>query len=182
MTVTHDQVRQAIDDYLLAYPADTGRVGVVRGWLDAGTRVTDRSEMRGHVTAAAVLVNGDGRVLHVHHKLFDGLLIPGGHVEDGDRTLSDTALRELVEEAGLEGAAISLAWPYPIHVDMHEMPARPDKGEGVHNHVDFRYVFRLEKEAEITLQEEEVSGYAWLDADDLYDPELRDRVSVFLSE
>jgi 8-oxo-dGTP pyrophosphatase MutT (NUDIX family) len=180
--VTHEQVRAAVDSYALAYPHDTDHAKTVLGWLDAGGAVTSRAEMRGHVTVAAVLLDDRDRVLYVHHKLFDRMLLPGGHVEDEDSGLAGAALRELVEEAGLEGAAITLAWPDPIHMDIHPMPARPDKNEGAHMHVDFRYLFRLDRPADVTLQEEEVIGYEWRDVSAIHNDDLRDRVGVFLSE
>ncbi|MFJ6760769.1 MULTISPECIES: NUDIX hydrolase [unclassified Streptomyces] len=136
--------------------------------------------MRGHVTAGAILLDADGRVLHIHHNALGKWLLPGGHVEDTDTALADAALRELIEEAGLEGVAISLAHPDPIHIDIHPIPANPAKGEGDHRHIDYRFVFRLDRDADVTVQEEEVSGCAWKNVDVIEDDTLRNRVLAYL--
>src|SRR5690606_33263993 len=111
----------------------------------------------------------EGRVLHLHHNALDKWLLPGGHVEAVDLSLAGAALRELVEEAGLNGGAVALAGAAPVHIDVHAIPANEGKGEPEHWHADFRFVFRLERDADVQLQEEEVSGYAWRLVEELAD-------------
>ena len=65
-------------------------------------------------------------------------------------------------------------------MDVHAIPANEAKGEPDHQHVDFRYVFRRADDAAVRLQEEEVSGYAWRDADTIADERLRERVQTVL--
>ena len=60
------------------------------------------------------------------------------------------------------------------------MPANDSKGEPAHQHFDFRYLFRLEGGQEVTLQEDEVSGYAWRGVDTIADETLRARVLASL--
>lgn len=52
----------------------------------------------------------------------------------------------------------------PVDIDVHDIDARPAKGERAHRHYDFRYVFYLadDEPPAITLREEEVSGAQWL--------------------
>ncbi|MEV0301540.1 NUDIX hydrolase [Streptomyces prasinus] len=181
MVVTADHVRSALDTYLDAHPEDKGTLAALVELLDEVPDVTSRSEFRGHATAGAVLVNLEGRVLHIHHNALDRWLLPGGHVEAEDVTLSGAALRELVEEAGLDGGAVALAHPAPLHIDLHPIPANDAKGEPAHFHADFRFLFRLDRDADVELQEEEVSGYAWRAATEIADSTLRDRVLTSLT-
>ncbi|PSK58017.1 putative DHNTP pyrophosphohydrolase [Streptomyces sp. 111WW2] len=176
MAVTADHVRSTLDAYLDAHPEDKGQLAPLVELLDEVPDVTSRSEFRGHVTAGAVLMNAEGRVLHIHHNALEKWLLPGGHVEAEDVTLSGAALRELVEETGLDGGAVALAHPAPVHIDLHPIPANDAKGEPAHFHVDVRFLFRLERAADVELQEEEVSGYAWRAAAQIADSTLRDRV------
>ncbi|MGW6412998.1 NUDIX hydrolase [Streptomyces vinaceus] len=176
MAITGEHIRDTITTYLDAHPEDADQLTVVLDLLDAGADLTSRSEMRGHVTAGAVLADQNGRVLHIHHNALNKWLLPGGHVEDTDVDLAGAALRELVEEAGLDGGAVALAETQPVHIDVHPIPANPAKGEGSHLHADFRFVFRLDRDAAVTLQEEEVSGYAWKNPDTIADGTLRGRV------
>lgn len=41
-------------------------------------------------------------------------------------------------------------------------------------------MFRLDRDADVTLQEEEVSGYAWKNVDVIEDDTLRNRVLAYL--
>lgn len=176
MAVTNEHVRTSVDAYLDAHPEDKAHVAPLLELMDQAPDVTSRTEFRGHVTAGAVLVNESGRVLQLHHNALDKWLLPGGHVESVDLSLAGAALRELVEEAGLNGGAVALAGAAPVHIDVHPIPANERKGEPEHWHADFRFVFRLERDADVRLQEEEVSGYAWRRAEELTDPVLRARV------
>src|SRR5258708_37370106 len=56
----------------------------------------------GHVTCTAVVLHPNGRdFLLMHHHRHRRWLLPGGHVEETDVTLSDIARREAIEETGV---------------------------------------------------------------------------------
>ncbi|MDI9889269.1 NUDIX domain-containing protein [Streptomyces sp. HNM0645] len=130
--------------------------------------MTARTTLPTHITCSAVVVDRQGRVLHIRHRATDGLMLaPGGHVEPSDRTLLAAALREVSEGAGIAPGALCLARQTlgsPIDIDVHDIAASPSKGEPAHQHYDFRYAFYLagEEPPKVTLQDEEVSGARWL--------------------
>lgn len=83
-----------------------------------------------HVTASGIVVGGRGTVLHRHKRL--GIWMqPGGHIDAGERP-DEAALREAVEELGLD-VAHPPAGPLLIHLDVH------DAAHG-HTHLDLRYL------------------------------------------
>src|SRR5260370_15579997 len=60
----------------------------------------------GHITCTGAVLSLEGeRLLLVHHRRLDRWLLPGGHVEDVDETISDVARREVMEETGVQLAA-----------------------------------------------------------------------------
>lgn len=83
-----------------------------------------------HVTASAVVLGGDGRVLLHRHKRLGIWLQPGGHVDPGE-SCEQAALREVGEETGIEGTLANDV----LHVDVHEGP----RG---HVHLDVRWLVR----------------------------------------
>ena len=179
MPITADHIRTTVAEYADAHPEDKHSLAPLGELLDQGADVTSRKEFRGHVTAGAVLVNNQGEALFIHHVALDKWLTPGGHLEPEDVNLMGAALRELIEETGI-ALSISPVQATPVHIDVHPIPANESKGEGAHWQADFRYLFRASGDQAVTLQEEEVSGYAWRSVDTIADEVLRSRVAAAL--
>jgi 8-oxo-dGTP pyrophosphatase MutT (NUDIX family) len=73
----------------------------------------------------------------VWHRKFGRWLQPGGHMEDGDGSVFEAALREAREETGLQHFSFPLGERI-LDVDVHPIPAHgPDPP---HFHFDIRYV------------------------------------------
>ncbi|MFI7642955.1 NUDIX hydrolase [Nonomuraea sp. NPDC049400] len=114
-----------------------------------------------HVTVGALLTRGDSEVLLVDHRAYGLLLQPGGHIEVADTTLLGAAMRELVEETGVDPDQIAPASQIPVYVDYGRVPARPDKDEPAHHHLDIGYAFVTTNADVGDIQESEVLGAAW---------------------
>ena len=105
----------------------------------------------GHFTASALVVNADSSrvVLCLHAKLQKWLQL-GGHA-DGHPLLHEVALREASEEAGLTQLQIlhpspePSSHPLPFDLDIHLIPARPERP--AHLHFDLRYLVLTREEA-----------------------------------
>ncbi|HEX3955989.1 MAG TPA: NUDIX domain-containing protein [Trebonia sp.] len=69
------------------------------------------------------------------------VLQPGGHLEPADATLAGAAERELAEETGIDPGAVSCVSQAPVYVEFGRVPARAEKGEPDHFHLDFGYAF-----------------------------------------
>lgn len=103
-----------------------------------------------HVTASAIVLGDDGRVLLHRHKRLGIWLQPGGHVDPGE-SCEEAALREVAEETGLSG---TLADDRPLHVDVHQGP----RG---HVHLDVRWLVSVPAGAEPAPEEGESQDVAW---------------------
>ena len=168
MTISTDEIRTTVDTYLARYPDEHGRMARLWAALDNGYAPTSRKEFRGHVTCGAGLIDTSGRVLHIRHNVLGFWLLPGGHIDPIDESLPDAALRELREETGIGSGlptAVSGFETIPLDIDVHPIPANPDKGEPDHWHFDFRYIFHAAGSPPVRLQDEEVNSFGWLTPD-----------------
>jgi 8-oxo-dGTP pyrophosphatase MutT (NUDIX family) len=176
MPITAQHVHETLAAYLDQHPSDKDTLAVLIDVLDAaGDSIASRKEFRGHVTAGALLLRPDGRLLTIEHKALKKWLFPGGHLEEVDHTLMGAALRELAEETGISPDRVVPDGVVPLHIDAHPIPANPAKGEPDHQHFDFRFLFRTTADVG-ELQAEEVTDYSWLYADAVTAEPLRSRL------
>ncbi len=136
--------------------------------LQDGPVAMTRAHRRGHVTASALIVDGDGRVLLCLHGRLNKWMQLGGHCEPGDVSLAAAALREATEESGIAGLVLD---PDPIDVDIHEV--RCGAAEGVSAtpsvHYDVRFLLRCPAGTEEQISEESAE-LAWFSPDNLPSP------------
>jgi 8-oxo-dGTP pyrophosphatase MutT (NUDIX family) len=129
-----------------------------------------------HVTASLIVVNEarDRVLLNLHAKYRIWVQL-GGHCEPGDQTLAGAALREGVEESGIEG--LILARHDPAQLSTHEVrcgPVRPS------HHLDVRYVAVAPTGAEPVVSSESLD-VRWFDVDALpegMEAELHDLIAI----
>ncbi|KIE25592.1 NUDIX hydrolase [Streptomyces sp. MUSC 125] len=179
MSPSSTAVRRTVEAYLHRHPGERDALTGLLAALDRPVDATARTTLPGHVTCSAVVIDRQGRVLHIRHRSTGGrMLTPGGHIEPADRTLLAAALREVSEEAGIPPGALCPTRQLlgsPIDIDVHDIAANLSKGEPAHRHYDVRYVFYLagEEPPAIVLQDEEVSGAQWLPQPEVTSPTLR---------
>ncbi|MER6307696.1 NUDIX domain-containing protein [Streptomyces sp. NPDC001657] len=147
MSPNSTAIRRTVETYLSQHPGERDTLAGLLAALDRPVDATARTTLPGHVTCSAVVIDRQGRVLHIRHRATGGLMLtPGGHIEPGDRTLLAAALRQVSEEAGIPPGALCLTRQLlgsPIDIDLHDIDANPAKGEPAHRHYDFRYAFYL---------------------------------------
>lgn len=160
-------IAQALDEYRLRHPEEAPGLAEAARMVAQGTALTSRATFPLHVTAGALLLRGGDELLLVEHRAYGIWLQPGGHLEPEDLSLDGAAVRELVEETGIDPARIELGSPLPVYVECGMVPARPDKGEPAHWHLDFGYLFTTDHATGVgRLQDEEVTGAAWQPIDE----------------
>ncbi len=104
----------------------------------------------GHITCTAAVLDpaGERVLLMFHHRLLRWLL-PGGHCEGDDLSISGVARREAIEETGVE---IDPRGPGElVGIDVHGIP--PKKKEPYHLHHDLIFTFTARSESVWTTAE-----------------------------
>lgn len=128
---------------------DTTTAVLFREFVQHHANCFDRSNMPGHITGSALVLNQDlSKVLLTHHKKLGMWLQLGGHA-DGHNIAHEVAMTEALEESGLKGLEFlnyerdifgtSTAYPpIPFDLDRHLIPANHRDAE--HYHYDVRYL------------------------------------------
>jgi 8-oxo-dGTP pyrophosphatase MutT (NUDIX family) len=97
----------------------------------------------GHITCTALVLHpSEPLVLFMYHHRLHRWLLPGGHVEESDATLSVAAAREAWEETNVRIDANSA--PFLAGIDVHFIPAKRD--EPFHLHHDLIWCFRAQSD------------------------------------
>jgi 8-oxo-dGTP pyrophosphatase MutT (NUDIX family) len=175
-----DCLNNTLNYYIEKFPDDAAAAYDLQSLIASGADVTSRTEFRGHIVCGAIAIRHGRHGLMVNHIALERWLFPGGHVEAGDKTLKNTALRELAEETNLDISQLNQfgLWcdQYPLHMGCHEIPENREKQEPAHLHYDFLYIFDASSHQNIlSTQKEEVSDLKWFDVQD-FDAKIRTRL------
>ncbi len=131
-----------------------------------------RSLEQGHLTGSAWVLSPDRtKALLIHHRALDKWFQPGGHAEDTDESLLETACREAQEECGL--GELTLLSEAIFDLDIHLIPAK--KEVAAHLHYDVRFLFQAENEI-LSGAAEEVKALQWIRLDDLIQQDLQQSI------
>lgn len=137
----------AYDD---TYPQESSTVQRYSEFVEAHEDCFERSQLKGHITGSAWLVNSSStHVLLTHHKKLDKWLQLGGHA-DGNTDALAVAVKEAREESGIDAIAPLATTLFDI--DIHEIPAR--KNEPAHFHYDARFALQVQGEDTYTVSHE----------------------------
>lgn len=131
-----------------------------------------RSLLDGHFTGSAWVLNPDhSKALLIHHRGLDKWFQPGGHAEETDVSLIETARRESQEECGL--GTLEILENAVFDLDIHIIPNKKEIPE--HLHYDVRFLFQAESEA-LQGDEVELNDLAWVPLRELMGRDLQQSV------
>jgi 8-oxo-dGTP pyrophosphatase MutT (NUDIX family) len=160
-------LKQAVVDYCSFFKVNPTEFSLVTDLLNVNENLQDRSNMKAHLATQAFLFNTDfTQVLLLEHKSLGIWIQPGGHIDMTDTSLREAAFRELTEETGLLNSKYMPIDEHnpemPIQIQLNNIPARPEKNEGDHVHVDLAYVFINNDISILNIDENESTGAQWI--------------------
>lgn len=168
-----DTLLNVLNDYLLLFPEEKKRQMKLINYLQKhnSKQITDWNNFDGHVVASGfIYAKEENKFLVLYHNDLKMFLYPGGHINKDDKTPLSAAIREIIEETGidnLEELKVSDNELIPIDIDTHLIGYNERLNLPEHYHFDFRYLYIVEKMSEIKIDVEELSSYKWIDIDEL---------------
>ena len=145
-------------------------------FIDSFDDVLTRNNRYGHFSASAFVVNEDlTKALILHHNIFGGYVVPGGHA-DGEYDLYQVALREVNEETGLDVTPLIDNNIFAIQILPIKGHVKKGKYVSAHIHYDVLYLLVCKNEDmdKIRILESENSNVKWCDLEDTYNKEAVD--------
>lgn len=138
-----DRDRAAQEDFAAFFPDEFGAV-----WRESGPH---------HATASCVVFDATlTQTLLVYHRKGRFWVQPGGHLEDGDESIVDAALRELREETGIRAARP--AAPLAYDLDHHGLSSRFGRCA---SHYDIGIAVIVDPDAALTVSDESEDVRWW---------------------
>lgn len=131
-------LNKALENYRPKDKKEKECVEKTKEFLRISDNCFNRTNLKGHITAGALVMDEDGNVLLNHHKILDKWLLFGGH-SDGDSNSLNVAKREVMEECGI--VEVDDLDGKILDVDAHMIPENISKKEPAHYHYDIRFLF-----------------------------------------
>ncbi|NNN30404.1 NUDIX hydrolase [Streptomyces sp. S3(2020)] len=176
MSVRDDQIVRELSHYVHEHPADRmALLPVYDAARDhAQRRTCIHDERCPLVVTGAVVVDERNRVLCLRHE--GGYALAEAEPEDADDSLSEAALRPLVEEVGIRDVWTQPGSEAPFLVDVTK-PGQHSYGPRLR--VGIRYLFRAHSGA-VFPSMIETGAAAWVPLPDIGIPSVRSRVEDHL--
>lgn len=141
---------QLLQHYVSVYPQERAVVDQYLEFVNSHVNCFSRTELSGHVTGSAWVVNKAGtHVLLTHHRKLNIWVQLGGHA-DGQTDALAVARREAIEESGLQNL-VTLS-DQLFNIDIHPIPERGD--EPTHLHYDATFTFQASDTEEFVVSDE----------------------------
>ncbi len=160
--------QEAIEAYQPTNEQEAADQQVILGYLrHEGEALLTRENKIAHLTSSGLILNKNlDKMLMVHHNIYNTWAWTGGHA-DGDPDLMAVALKEGQEETGVQELK-----PLSAHIasiDILPVYGHFKRGEYVssHLHLNVTYVLIADEGASLHINEDENSGVAWVNVDDL---------------
>ena len=178
---TSQEVKEQVSDYLDKYPHESDRAQAVLHFLDRfeGIDLYSRNNFVGHITASAYILNKQANaILLLRHKFLQRWLQPGGHVEASDPDLQMGALREAVEETGLELTSLASIGNQIFDIDSHPIPANEKRSEPAHIHHDIAFLFSYTGDSPVNVDVSESTAAKWISLPDLHSEPTYRKIAI----
>lgn len=135
--------------------------------LDTFDDIFERSNEIAHFTASNWIVNRQRtKVLMAYHNIYNSWAWTGGHA-DGDTNLMNVAVREAMEETGINDFKVISDGIYSVEILPVDGHIKRGKYVATHLHFDVCYLLEADENEALKIKEDENSGVKWINIDEV---------------
>ena len=163
-------LKKLIENYSCSYPDERAPHKMLE-YLKTNDCFSNNN-YHGHFTGSAWVVSPNRKkILMNHHKKLNKWLQFGGHA-DGEEDLLRVALREAMEESGIEDFKVFSRKIFDM--DIHEIPEQT--GQPSHKHYDVRFILEADPLKSKVVTSDESYDVAWVSVERVL--ELNSEISI----
>lgn len=135
---------------------------VMLEFIDNSKNVLSRENQVAHFSASAWIVNQDRtKVLMIYHNIYDSWAWTGGHA-DGEADLLGVAIREAMEETGLETVTPVQSEIFSLEILTVNGHVKRGNYVSSHLHMNVTYLLEADENEMISIKPDENSGVRWI--------------------
>ena len=160
------KLRETIERYVPCCEQEENDQRMMLRYMDIFDDTLLRTNETAHFTASAWVVNKErSKVLMIYHNIYDSWSWTGGHA-DGEEDMLAVALREVMEETGLE--SVKAVSEDVFSVEILTVDAHFKKGKYVvpHLHLNLTYLIEADEGQMLKIKPDENSGVKWFGPDE----------------
>lgn len=167
-----EDIFQIIEKYLKIFPGENSRQAGLIKFLEQNKEcdIKDWNNFKGHIVAGGfVYAKKEKKFLALYHKDLKMFLYPGGHIDNNDKSILETAIREVTEETGfynLKQINFCNNKLVPLDIDTHLVTYNDRLKLPEHFHYEFRYLFEIDEIKEPIIDKEELERFKWIDIEE----------------
>ncbi len=165
-------------------PKDEGEAKdkeVLQKYIKDFDNLLTRENEYGHITASGFIINKDAtKVLMIYHNIYDSWGWTGGHA-DGDTDMLYVAMKEAMEETGIE--KVTPLTGVVDSIDILPVFGHFKRGKYIsaHQHLNFTYILIGDENLPISHKVDENSDVAWIKKEDIVKTvREKDMIPVYL--
>lgn len=124
-----------------------------------------RDNLANHITASCWIVNQDhSKVLMIYHNIYQSWSWIGGHADGCEDQLS-VAIKEMEEESGIKNYKLVQDSIFSIETCTVDGHIKRGKYVNSHLHLNVTYLFEVDENETLILNDLETSGVKWIPVD-----------------
>lgn len=136
-------------------------------YINDFSNVLTRENEYGHFTASGIVLNKERtKVLMIYHNIYKSWAWVGGH-SDGDSNLLHVAIKETMEETGIQNVKPILEDIYSLEIVTVDGHIKRGKYVGSHVHLNLTYLLETTEKEHIQIKQDENSGVKWIPIEEI---------------